>query len=87
MRSFSETDFRAALGEIAIPVRIIHGDADAVVPLAATGKRAATMIRNADLKVYQGAPHGLFYTNRHELNLDIAAFASDGRVVLVDQAA
>lgn len=86
-RTFSESDFRADLPRITVPVRVIHGDADATVPIAATGKRAAQLIPSADLKIYEGAPHGLFYTHRHDLNRDIAAFASDGRIVLLDRAA
>ena len=87
IRTFSETDFRADLPAISTPVRIIHGDADATVPIATTGQRAAELLPNADLKVYEGAPHGLFYTHRHDLNRDIAAFASDGRIVLMERAA
>lgn len=87
VRTFSETDFRADARAITVPVRIIHGDADETVPIAPTGKRAAALIPNADLKIYSGAPHGLFYTHRHDLNRDIAAFASGGRIVLLESAA
>lgn len=87
IRTFSETDFTAQLASINVPVRIIHGDADQTVPIAPTGKRAAELLPQGDLKIYEGAPHGLFYTHRHDLNRDIAAFASDGRIVLLEYAA
>ena len=44
------------------------------------------LIPNAQLKIYPNAPHGLFYTHRDELNRDIAAFASDGRIALASAA-
>ena len=84
--TFSATDFRAECRAISVPVLIIHGDGDATVPVDASGKRAAELIPAAELKIYAGAPHGLFYTNRHELNRDIAAFVSDGRIALEDAA-
>lgn len=87
IRTFSETSFTADLPKITVPVRVIHGDADATVPIATTGQRAAELLPNADLKVYEGAPHGLFYTHRHDLNRDIAAFASGGRILLMERAA
>jgi pimeloyl-ACP methyl ester carboxylesterase len=71
---------------IHLPVLVIHGDADAIVPIEASGKRAAELIPNAQLKIYPNGPHGLFYTHRDELNRDIAAFASDGRIALADAA-
>ena len=82
LRSFSETDFRSVAKTIRSPVLIIHGDADATVPLDPTSKCAAEIIPNAEIDVYSGAPHGLFYTHRDDLNRDIAAFASEGKVAL-----
>lgn len=84
--SFSSTDFRAQCAEINVPVLIIHGDGDQTVPIDVSGARAADLIPNAELEIYEGAPHGLFYTHRHELSQDIAAFASEGRVALLDAA-
>lgn len=86
VRSFAATDFRADLAGISVPVLVIHGDADQTVPIDVTGKAAAAALPNAELKIYSGAPHGLFYTNRYDLNADLAAFASEGRIV-VDAAA
>lgn len=86
VRTFSATDFRAQCKAIDVPVLVIHGDADATVPIDVSGARAAELIPQAELKIYPGAPHGLFYTNRLELNRDIAAFVSEGRVALSDAA-
>jgi len=86
VRAFSATDLRGMAKGIHLPVLVIHGDADAIVPIEASGKRAAELIPNAQLKIYPNAPHGLFYTHRVELNRDIAAFASDGRIALASAA-
>jgi len=72
--SFSQTDFRKDLGLINIPTLIIHGDSDKTVPIDASSARTAEMIKGSEYKVYEGAPHGLFYTHREELNRDLLAF-------------
>lgn len=82
VRSFSATDFRDQCKTIDVPVLVIHGDSDATVPIDPTGACAAAIIPNAELKIYSGAPHGLFYTHRYDLNRDIAAFVSEGRIAL-----
>lgn len=86
VRTFSETDFRAQCKTIDVPVLVIHGDSDATVPIDLSGACAAEIIPQAELKIYSGAPHGLFYTHRSELNRDIAAFVSEGRLALSDAA-
>lgn len=73
--SFAGTDFRSDLQNIDVPVLIIHGDADKTVPIEASGARTAAMLPNAEYKVYEGAPHGLFYTHRGLLNSDLIQFA------------
>ncbi|GAB7530385.1 alpha/beta hydrolase [Pseudomonas sp. 3A(2025)] len=72
--AFSETDFRADLAKVDVPTLVIHGDADKVVPLEATGRLAAKLIAGAELKVYQGAPHGFAVTHGEQLNEDLLAF-------------
>lgn len=72
--AFSETDFRADLAKVDVPTLVIHGDADKVVPLEATGRLAAKLIAGAELKVYQGAPHGFTATHGEQLNEDLLAF-------------
>jgi non-heme chloroperoxidase len=74
VRAFLETDFRPDLTEIRVPTLVIHGSSDATVPLAKSGQRAAAMIQGAALKVYDGAPHGLFLTEKDRLNQDLLAF-------------
>lgn len=72
--AFANTDFRADVEAVKVPTLIIHGDADKTVPIEASSDRTAKMIPNAVYKVYPGAPHGLFYTHRKELNQDIIDF-------------
>ncbi|MFP1869371.1 alpha/beta fold hydrolase [Lonsdalea quercina] len=72
--AFSETDFRPDMHSINVPALIIHGDADQVVPFESTGKVAAAMIKNAQLKVYEGAPHAITQTHRDRLNQDLLEF-------------
>lgn len=74
--AFSQTDFRPDLAKVDIPTLIIHGDADQVVPFDITGKQAAEQIREAQLKVYSGAPHGFTVTHAQQLNHDLLAFLS-----------
>ena len=72
--SFATTDFRQEMKAINVPTLIIHGDADKTVPIDATGKQAAAMIADNDFIVYAGAPHGLFYTEKQKLNIDLLKF-------------
>lgn len=68
------TDLRADLRAIDVPVLILHGDADASAPIDLTGRRTAALIRNAELELYEGAPHGLFVTHRERFNEDLHRF-------------
>jgi pimeloyl-ACP methyl ester carboxylesterase len=74
VRSFSETDFREDIKKIAIPVLIIHGDADKTVPIKASGDKTAAMLPHAKYIVYKNAPHGLFITEKEKLNADLLHF-------------
>ena len=76
IRAFSETDFRQDLGSFRVPTLVIHGDADQTVPFKISGALSAKLVPGAELKVYDGAPHGLFYTARKRLTADLAAFAA-----------
>ena len=77
IKAFSETDFRQDLPKIDVPTLVIHGDDDQIVPLSVGGARSSKMIKGATLKVYKGAPHGLFATNKDQLNNDLLAFAKE----------
>jgi non-heme chloroperoxidase len=70
-----ETDFRKELPKVSVPTLIIHGDKDMSAPLELTGRRTAALIPGAQLKVYEGAPHGLMLTHIERLNHDLIAFA------------
>jgi pimeloyl-ACP methyl ester carboxylesterase len=71
VKAFSETDFRGDLQTIAVPTLVIHGDSDETIPIEASGRKSAQLIKDARLAVYPGAPHGLFYTERARLNDDL----------------
>ena len=73
--AFCETDFRTELPKISVPTLVIHGDKDASTPLELTGRKTANLIPGAELKVYEGAPHGLMFTHLERLNRDLIAFA------------
>jgi non-heme chloroperoxidase len=72
--AFSATDFRDDLKKFDVPTLVIHGDDDQIVPLDNSGKAAAALIKNAELIVYPGAPHGLADTHKERLNQDLLAF-------------
>lgn len=72
--AFSTTDFRADLATIQVPTLVIHGDADKTVPLEASGERTAAAIPGATYIVYEGAPHGLFFTEKDQFNEDLLSF-------------
>ncbi len=74
VHAFAETDFRRDLATFRVPTLIIHGDADATVPADKSARLAARLIAGSELKIYSGAPHGLFYTERNRLNQDLLAF-------------
>ena len=74
VRAFSETDFRDDLEKIAVPVLIIHGNDDNIVPINASGDKTAALFPNAKYLVYEDAPHGLFITEKEKLNLDLINF-------------
>jgi pimeloyl-ACP methyl ester carboxylesterase len=74
-RVVNETDYRAELSKIDLPVLIIHGDKDLSAPLDLTGRKTAQLIPRSRLIVYEGGPHGLMFRHRERLNSDLLAFA------------
>ncbi len=72
--AFSETDFRPDMAKIDVPTLVIHGDDDQVVPIDATGRLAAKMIKGSQFKVYAGAPHATCTTHKDQVNADLLAF-------------
>jgi non-heme chloroperoxidase len=74
IRAFSESDFTEDLRKIDVPTLILHGDDDQVVPIAISAMKSSKMIKNAMLKVYKGAPHGICTTHKQQINEDIFNF-------------
>ncbi|RPH50564.1 MAG: alpha/beta hydrolase [Planctomycetota bacterium] len=75
IKAFSETDFTEDLKKMDVPTLILHGDDDQVCPIAITGQKAVKLVRNAVLKVYKGAPHGICTTHKDLINQDLLSFA------------
>ncbi len=71
------TDFRKDLDHILIPTLIIHGDADRIVPVAATATRLKAAIKSAKLVLIKDAPHGLIWTHADEVNRALLEFLGD----------
>jgi non-heme chloroperoxidase len=74
IKVFSETDQTEDLKKFNVPTLIVQGDDDQIVPIVAAAYKAAKLIPNAELKVYQGAPHGLPTTEKDRLNVDLLEF-------------
>jgi len=68
------TDFRNDLQRIDVPTLVIHGDADRILPLAATGKRAQEAVKGSRLVVVEGGPHGLTWTHAEIINRELLSF-------------
>ncbi|PKM67333.1 MAG: alpha/beta hydrolase [Firmicutes bacterium HGW-Firmicutes-2] len=74
IKAFSETDFTEDLKKFDVPTLILHGDDDQIVPIGASALNSMKLIKNATLKIYKGAPHGLTYTHKDQLNTDLLEF-------------
>jgi len=74
IKAFSETDFTEDLKKIDIPVLVMHGDDDQIVPIGAAGLMSAKILKKATLKVYPGFPHGMATTHPEQINADLLAF-------------
>lgn len=75
VKAFSHTDFRRDMAAFTVPTLIIHGDSDATVPADVSAKVAAHLVPSAQLKIYEGAPHALFFTEKDRLNADLLGFS------------
>jgi non-heme chloroperoxidase len=74
IKAFSETDQTEDLKRFDIPTLIIHGDDDQIVPIADSALLSSKLVKDATLKVYPGAPHGLMTTHKQQFNEDLLAF-------------
>jgi pimeloyl-ACP methyl ester carboxylesterase len=72
------TDFRKDLAAINVPTLVVHGDADRIVPLAASAKRVHEAVKGSRLVVLEGAPHGLNWTHAEQLNRALLDFLGKG---------
>jgi non-heme chloroperoxidase len=69
-----QADFRDDLPKIDVPVLVIQGDADRVLPFDKTGKRLPALIKDVDLVVVAGGPHGIPWTHTDEVNAALLKF-------------
>jgi len=74
IKAFSETDFTEDLKAIDVPVLVLHGEDDQVVPIADSAHKAIKLLKRGTLKTYAGLSHGLFATHPEVINTDLLAF-------------
>jgi non-heme chloroperoxidase len=74
VKAFSETDLTEDLKKFNVPTLILHGDDDQIVPIGASAMLSSKIVKNAKLKVYPGAPHGMCTTLKNQVNEDLLAF-------------
>ena len=74
IKAFSETDFTDDLKKISVPVLVLHGDDDQIVPIADSAELSIKLLQHGTLKVYKGYPHGMCTTHPEVINEDLLAF-------------
>ena len=74
IKAFSETDFTEDLKTIDVPVLVMHGEDDQIVPIADSAHRSITFLKHGTLKTYPGFPHGMATTHADVINADLLAF-------------
>ena len=74
VKAFSETDFTEDLKSVDVPVLIMHGDDDQVVPIADSAELSIKLVKNGTLKIYPGFPHGMCTTHADVINPDLLAW-------------
>ncbi|MGI5501391.1 alpha/beta fold hydrolase [Lentzea sp. CA-135723] len=74
IKVFSESDFTEDLRKITVPVLVMHGDDDQIVPIADAALLSAPLLKNGTLKVYEGYPHGMPTTHADVINADLLEF-------------
>jgi non-heme chloroperoxidase len=80
IKAFSETDLTQDLKKFDIPTLILHGSDDQIVPIEASAKQAVKMIRDAQLKIIEGAPHGMCSTLKDQINSDLLTFIQEKKL-------
>ncbi len=79
--AFSQTDFTEDLKKITVPVLVMHGEDDQIVPYADSGPLSAKLVQNGTLKTYKGFPHGMPTTQAPTINADLLAFLQSDREI------
>jgi pimeloyl-ACP methyl ester carboxylesterase len=74
IKAFSETDLTEDLKKFSVATLILHGDADQIVPIADSAPLPSKIVKNAALKVYEGAPHGMRTTLKDRVSEELLAF-------------
>jgi non-heme chloroperoxidase len=74
IKAFSETDLTEDLGRFDVPTLVLHGDDDQIVPIVASAMLSSKLIKNATLKIYKGAPHGMCTTLKDQVNSELLEF-------------
>jgi non-heme chloroperoxidase len=74
IKAFSETDFNEDLKKFDVPTLILHGDDDQIVPIGSAALMSSKIVKNAELKVYPGFPHGMPIIHADQINADLLAF-------------
>jgi non-heme chloroperoxidase len=75
--AFSQTDFTEDLKKITVPVLVMHGDDDQIVPYADSAPLSAKLLKNSTLKTYKGFPHGMPTTEADTINADLLSFLKE----------
>ncbi|MCO6418693.1 alpha/beta hydrolase [Siccirubricoccus sp. KC 17139] len=74
IKAFSETDFTEDLRKIEVPTLVLHGEDDQIVPIGASARLSAPLLKKGTLKTYPGLPHGMATTHAEQINADLLAF-------------
>jgi non-heme chloroperoxidase len=85
IKAFSETDFTEDLAAIEVPVLVMHGDDDQIVPYADSAPLSVQLLKNGVLKTYEGLPHGMCTTHSEIVNRDLLAFIRGDTLIPADQ--
>src|SRR4029079_9110059 len=81
IKAFSETDLTPDLKKFDVPTLVLHGDDDQIVPIADSALLSSKLIKNATLKVYNGAPHGMCTTLKDRVNEELLAYIKGEQAV------
>jgi non-heme chloroperoxidase len=74
IKAFGQTDFTEDLKRFDVPTFVMHGEDDQIVPVAITGMVTAKIVKDAELKIYPGLPHGMCATHKDQINADLLEF-------------